>query len=108
MHYVLALRVSHEIYSLLVNQVEGLNMILYSDVTTRKTYVEFWGASTKHPDSRNCYQYDIEDKKFIESPFQHIEWNILQWLMYVASIKTFVFHAMELLDDIKYYYDVLL
>ena len=26
-------------------------MILYSRLSDRKTYVEFWGASTKHPDS---------------------------------------------------------
>ena len=82
-------------------------MILYSDVETKKTYVEFWGASTKHPDSKHCYQYDVEDKKFIESPWSGIEWNILQWLIYVASKMNFIFNSIDIIDDVKYYYEVM-
>lgn len=83
-------------------------MILYSDIETKKTFVEFWGASTKHPDTIHCYQYDIENGKFIESNFQDIEWNILQWLMYVASQKTFIFHAIDIVRDIITLHDDLL
>ena len=37
--------------------------ILYSNIKTHDTYLELWGASTKHPDSR-----------FNFSNFQKVEW----------------------------------
>ena len=75
-------------------------MILYSRLADRKTYVEFWGASTKHPDSINCYQSDIENGKFTPNTYQDEGGNILQWLMYVASIKMWFTHARDLIEEI--------
>ena len=74
-------------------------MILYSRLADRKTYVEFWGASTKHPDSINCYETDVENGKYIPNEFQGAECNIMQWLMYVASMKTWIFHAIDTIED---------
>jgi len=75
-------------------------MKLYSNIETHRTYVEFWGASTKHPDSVHCYQDDVERGKYIPNEYQEDGDNILQWLMYVASMKTWEFHAIEVLEDI--------
>lgn len=80
-------------------------MILYSRLDNKKTYVEFWGASTKHPDSINCYQSDIEAGEYIPNEFQGDECNIMQWLMYVASIKTWIFHAVDTIRDLMVIHD---
>lgn len=63
---------------------------LYSDIETRETFLELWGASTKHPDS-----------VFRFSNFQLSEWfepedQILPWLLECASKMNFPFHAWEL------------
>lgn len=75
-------------------------MILYSRLDNKKTYVEFWGASTKHPDSMHCYQDDVEIGKYIPNEYQMEAGNIFQWLMYVASMKTWFAHAREVIEDI--------
>ena len=82
-------------------------MKLYSNLEDRKTYVEFWGASTKHPDAIHCLQDDIEKEKF--TPFFPDAKNfgekkglylcdLIQWLFYIASIKTWVFHAVPVAE----------
>jgi len=75
-------------------------MKLYSNIKTHETIVEFWGASTKHPDSMNCYQDDVKNGKYIPNEYQDEEYNILQWLMYVASMKTWCFHALECISEV--------
>lgn len=69
---------------------------LYSDLTTRKVYLESWGASTKHPDVVNCLDDDRDNGKFVWGFFSSDVDNIIQWLLYVASTRTFTFHAVEL------------
>ena len=81
-------------------------MILYSRLDDHKTYAEFWGASTKHPDSISCLQDDVERRKFTPSDKNNTTIaDVLQWLMYVASTKTWFFHAMELIEDIQLMHD---
>ena len=80
-------------------------MKLYSRLDDHKTYAEFWGSSTKHPDCIECLQNDLDNGNF------HLFFDntvsiadLLQWLMYIASKKTWIFHAIELLDDIQNMY----
>ena len=79
-------------------------MKLYSNIKTHETIVEFWGASTKHPDSVNIYQNDIASGKFIENEYIPIEYNIIQWLLYVASFKSWPCHAMDIARTITEHY----
>ena len=69
---------------------------LYSDIATRETILETWGASTKHPDAVHKYRADIEKGHFIESEYAPPEMNCFQWLLYTASVKTWWFHAKEI------------
>ena len=83
-------------------------MILYSRINDHKTYAEFWGASTKHPDSMHCLQNDIE-KGYINLSFENDGINaadVLQWLMFIASKKQWIFHAMDIIDTVteNYFY----
>lgn len=78
-------------------------MILYSRLDNKKTYCEFWGASTKHPDCVECLQNDIENKKF-KIAFESegvTSADILQWLILLASRKQWIFHAMEIIEDVR-------
>lgn len=59
---------------------------------------ECWGASTKHPDSVYNMNNDIENGKFILNDFIEKKYQVYQWLMYIASQKTFPFHAIEIVD----------
>lgn len=81
-------------------------MILYSRLDNKKTYCEFWGASTKHPDSINCMNDDIENKHFITTQFVDdiCIADVLQWLTYIASQKSWIFHTIEVLEDIQEIY----
>jgi hypothetical protein len=65
-------------------------MLIYSNIASKRTYVEWWGGSTKHPDVRNCYQDDVADGKFTENKF-FIEdgYNVFQWLVMRCSELTF-------------------
>lgn len=63
---------------------------LYSDIETRETFLELWGASTKHPDS-----------VFRFSNFQLSEWfepedQMIQWILECASKMNFPYHAWAL------------
>lgn len=66
---------------------------LYSDIDTKETYFESWGASTKHPDS--IYRFsDYENKASIDETF---EFNCYQWLAYIASNCLWSFHSVNLM-----------
>ena len=66
--------------------------VLYSRIDTRDTYLELWGASTKHPDSM-----------FRFSDFNTCDWfpkdrQIFQWILECASKMTWPIHARALCD----------
>lgn len=54
---------------------------------------ELWGASTKHPDANFRYS-EWEDK----SPYLEDEYQIFQWLLWIASRRQWPFHAKELTE----------
>lgn len=65
---------------------------LYSRIDTHDTYLELWGASTKHPDSM-----------FRFSDFKLCDWfppyrQLFQWILECASKMSFPIHARELTD----------
>lgn len=74
---------------------------VYYDSVNDDYTVECWGASTKHPDSVNKMSWDIEDGKFILNNYIEKKYQVYQWLLYVASQKTFPFHAIAMVDYIN-------
>lgn len=54
---------------------------------------ELWDASTKHPDASFRYS-EWEDK----SPYLEDEYQIFQWLLWIASRRQWPFHAKELAE----------
>lgn len=65
-------------------------MLIYSNIRSKKTYVEWWGGSTKHPDVQRCYQDDVADGRFTENKyFCEDGYNVFQWLVMRCSELTF-------------------
>ena len=54
---------------------------------------ELWGASTKHPDASFRYS-EWEDK----SPYLEDEYQVFQWLLWIASNRLWPFHAKEVVE----------
>ncbi len=81
--------------------------VLYSNVETHETYLEIWGASTKHPDERFRFSDWLENE--ISEQYRHF-YNFnnawIQWLSYIASIQTFPHTTRRMLlwltDIIRY------
>lgn len=71
---------------------------LYSRIDNHETYLECWGASTKHPDS--MYRFS----EFEKSDFMSDEESIFQWILECASKKTWAFHMFKLLHWIESIY----
>ena len=65
---------------------------LYSNLETHDTYLELWGASTKHPDS--VFQFS----NFKKTELLPDEVQIFQWILECASKLTWPFHAKELAE----------
>ena len=80
---------------------------LYTSLTNKRTYLEIWGASTKHPDQVRCFESDCESKKFINNEYFSVEDNIFQWLLYIASGEFIPFHAYELTEYALEWYTLL-
>ena len=71
--------------------------------------IEFWASSTKHPDSVHSYKHDIEKKHFVRNEFYDDELlNVWQWLLYVASTKTWIMHAKEFTQEVLDLYPLVL
>ena len=68
---------------------------LYSRLDNKETYLECWGASTKHPDT----MFVLSD--FDKSMFMDIEDIIFQWVLECASKKAWAFHMYEMLNWIE-------
>ena len=71
---------------------------LYSDIETKDTILELWGASTKHPDSRFRFS-DFQKTGFFDPRTE-----VFQWLLECASKLTWACHAYDLADFAMYYY----
>ena len=74
-------------------------IILYSNVKTKDTILELWGASTKHPDGRFNF------KNFKKSIWVDEEHQIFQWLLECASKLNFPCHAYQLMKFAENYYE---
>lgn len=72
---------------------------LYSNVKTKDTILELWGASTKHPDSRFFFS------KFEKSLWVDDHQQIFQWLLECASKLNFPFHAYQLMKFAENYFE---
>lgn len=64
-------------------------MLIYSNIKNKKTYVEWWGGSTKHPDVQRCYQDDVEKERFTPNEFLGDEYSVFQWLVMCCSDLSF-------------------
>ena len=54
---------------------------------------ELWGASTKHPDARFRYSEWGDRTDLFDDEYQ-----VFQWLLWIASRSQFPFHAKELAE----------
>ena len=88
---------------------------LFSDIKTRKTILELWGASTKHYDSR--FKYNREDElpkgwDTTESTEEELYGLdaifIYGWLLKCASSLTWYFYQRQLVDFANEYYEQVL
>lgn len=64
--------------------------ILYSNLETKETIFECWGASTKHPDARFHYS------DFKKSDFMDNHENVYAWLLECASKMMFFFNTRKI------------
>ena len=72
-------------------------MFLYSDIKNHKTYLEMWGASTKHPDCRFCFD-DFKMPECWDKP--DIDRNnpifVYQWMIQCAADMLWWFSTYEI------------
>lgn len=60
---------------------------------------ELWGASTKHADKIYSMNGMIENGSFIRSALSdNIDYDIYQWLLYIASIQMWKYTAKEIVE----------
>ena len=64
--------------------------MLYSDISTKETILELWGASTKHPDV--IFRYS----DFVKSLWADERAQIIPWLLECASKLSFPYQSIEL------------
>ena len=89
------------VYDIIITEREVIKMTLEEKFASRiivekidDDYIcELWGASTKHPDASFRYS-EWEDK----SPYLEDEYQVFQWLLWIASRRQFPFHAKELTE----------
>ena len=87
---------------LTINDIRPDGFGFYSDIGTKDTILECWGASTKHPDC--AYRFSsYTDKCEWLSDFD----LIYQWLLYCASKMSFPFHSYCLVEFTNEYYNTL-
>lgn len=63
--------------------------------STKDWTCELWGASTKHPDAKYYFEdwYKEHGTGYIEKEYQ-----IFQWLLWIASNRLWPFHAKEVAE----------
>lgn len=60
---------------------------------------ELWGSSTKHADIIYSMNRDIKNDLFFRSKFAYnTDYDIFQWLLYVASRQTWKHTAKEIVE----------
>ena len=84
-------------------------MKLYSDVRTKETYLEFWGASTKHPDVVFKLSTALKNGDVLQSPIvDNIDYTVIQWVIWCFSTLSFgtlrhTRNFLNMLDGIEDY-----
>ena len=63
---------------------------------------ETWSSSTKHPDSIHKFNSWENKSRFIDNDFQ-----VYQWLLFIASDTLIPFHAKEIVDFATEVYHIL-
>ena len=84
---------------------------LYTNIKTKETRLELWGASTKHPDSVFVYNREEESPKpwlNAEDLNKLDEVLIYGWLLKCAGNLTWWFHQRQLADFANEYYEQVL
>lgn len=56
---------------------------------------ELWGASTKHPDAKYCFEDWFKEHGTV---YIGKEYQIFQWLLWIASNRMWPFHAKEIAE----------
>ena len=60
---------------------------------------ELWGASTKHADAIYSMNSMVENGLFTRCAFSdNVDYDIYQWLLYVASIQMWKYTAKEIVE----------
>lgn len=60
---------------------------------------ELWGASTKHADAIYSMNTMVENGLFVKCAFSDdVDYDIYQWLLYVASIQMWKNTAKEIVE----------
>lgn len=83
----------------------------YSDIETKETKLELWGASTKHPDSVFVYNREKESPKGWLNCVELDKLDailIYGWLLNCAGSLTWWFHQRDLVDFANEYYEQVL
>ena len=89
------------VYDIIITEREVIKMTLEEKFASRiivekidDDYIcELWGASTKHPDARFRYSEWGDRTDLFDDEYQ-----IFQWLLWIASRRQFPFHAKELAE----------
>lgn len=71
----------------------------YSDIKTKDTILELWGASTKHPDTSFCFSAYKDRCAWLTD-----EWLIFQWLVHCASRLSFPSSTLQVVEFAQLYY----
>ena len=71
---------------------------MYSDIATKTTYIEAWGASTKHPDIVHTVKHD--------NPLGWLPMtDLIQCFLRAASETMFPFHMRNYMEKAMELYD---
>ncbi len=71
----------------------------YSNIETKDTVLELWGASTKHPDVSFSFSAYKDRCEWLTN-----EWLIFQWLVYCASKLSFPSTTLQVVEFAQLYY----
>lgn len=73
---------------------------IYSSRKTKETYIEVWGASTKHPDLMKAV---VHDNPYFDDPCM----DLVQTLLLMGSECLFPFHVEKYINEAMRWLDVI-